>query len=148
MRMWENIVTVPDLMGICKFPYSYYAETIERTLDKILKVVPGLYSAATGLPMDGDSLIHIAERVNNVERAHNARLGLSAADDKMPPRWTQDPMPEGPAKGKVFDILDGMKEAWYTVHGWDTQTGQPTRAKLEELALTDIADDLSQRQII
>jgi aldehyde:ferredoxin oxidoreductase len=148
LHMWENIVTIPDLMGICKFPYSYYSETVERTLNKVLQVVPGLYSAATGVKITGDELLHIAERVTNVERAHNARLGLTSADDSMPPRWTQDPMPEGPAKGKVYDILDGMKEAWYTVHGWDKATGLPTREKLQALGLADIADDLTRRGII
>lgn len=144
LHMWENIVAIPDLMGICKFPYSYYSETVERTLNKVLQIVPGLYSAATGVALTGEELLHIAERVTNVERAHNARLGLTSADDSMPPRWTQDPMPEGPAKGKVYDILEGMKAAWYTVHGWDTATGLPTREKLKALGLADIADDLAK----
>lgn len=142
---WENIVTIPDLMGVCKFPYSYYAETVELTLRKMLEVVPALYSAATGLRVSGDDLLRAAERVNNVERAHNARLGLTSAEDTLPPRFTEDPMPEGPAKGRVYDILDDMKQAWYAAHGWDTQTGRPTRGKLEELGLADIALDLEER---
>lgn len=148
LQKWENIVTLPDLMGVCKFPYSYYAETVEHTLKKMLEVVPGLYSAATGVAVSGDDLLRAAERVNNVERAHNARLGLTSADDSLPPRFTEDPMPEGPARGRVFDILDGMKEAWYTVHGWDKETGRPTRDKLEALGLPDVADDLEQRGVL
>lgn len=145
LKMWENIVTVPDLMGICKFPYSYYAETVDLTLKKMLRVVPDLYSAATGVAITGDDLLRVAERVNNVERVHNCRLGLTPADDTLPPRFTEDPMPEGPAKGRVYDILDGMREAWYVVHGWDKETGQPTHGKLEELGLDDMADDLGRR---
>ena len=147
LKHWEEIVTIPDLMGLCKFPYSYYAESVERTLHKMLEVVPGLYSAATGLKVTGDDLLLAAERVNNVERAHNCRLGLTAAHDTMPPRFTEDPMPEGPAKGNRFDILEPMKEAWYTVHGWNKETGIPTRERLESLGLKDIADDLERRGI-
>jgi aldehyde:ferredoxin oxidoreductase len=144
LHFWENIVTIPDMMGLCKFPYSYYAETVDRTLTKMLKVVPGLYQAATGIEVTGDDLLQAAERVINVERAHNARLGLTAADDTMPPRFTEDPMHLGPADGKVYDILEPMKEAWYQVHGWTTG-GLPAREKLAELDLTDIADDLEYR---
>jgi aldehyde:ferredoxin oxidoreductase len=141
LHLWENIVTLPDMMGLCKFPYSYYAETVERTLNKMLEIVPGLYSAATGWEVSGDELLRAAERVINVERAHNARLGLTAADDNMPPRFTEDPMQKGPAEGAVYDIVEPMKEAWYQIHGW-TEAGLPRREKLEEFDLGDIADDL------
>ncbi|GAB4410913.1 MAG: aldehyde ferredoxin oxidoreductase family protein [Anaerolineales bacterium] len=148
LKLWESIVTIPDLMGVCKFPYSYYAETPDLTLRKMLDIVPGLYSAATGLETTGDDLLRIAERVANLERAHNARLGLGAKDDTLPPRFTEDVMPEGPAKGRVYDILDDLKPAWYRAHGWDVETGLPTRATLESLGLADIADDLEQRGVL
>jgi len=147
LKLWEGIVTIPDLMGLCKFPYSYYAETVERTLHKMLDIVPGLYSAATGIEVTGDDLLLVARRVANVERAHNCRLGLRAKDDTMPPRFLEDPLPEGPNKGKVYDILDSMKEAWYTVHGWDVETGIPKRETLESLGLEDIADDLEKHGV-
>jgi len=148
LKLWESIVTIPDLMGVCKFPYSYYAETPDLTLRKMLTIVPGLYSAATGLEVTGDDLLRVAERVANVERAHNARLGVGAKDDTLPPRFTEDPMPEGPAQGRVYDILDALKPAWYRAHGWDVETGLPTRATLESLGLADIADDLERRGVL
>jgi len=143
---WEQIVTIPDMMGLCKFPYSYYAETVERTLKKMLEIVPALYSAATGWEVGGDELLRVAERIANVERAHNARLGLTAADDTMPPRFTDDPVHKGPSEGKRYAILDSMKEAWYQVHGW-TVAGIPRRETLEACELKDIADDLQRRGI-
>ncbi len=147
MMFWENIVTIPDMMGLCKFPYSYYAETVELTISKVLETIPALYSAATGHKITGDDLMLAAERLNNLERAHNVRLGKTAKHDTLPPRFTEDPMPEGPAQGKVHDILEPLKEAWYKVHDWQPN-GIPRREKLEALGLADVADDLSQRQII
>jgi aldehyde:ferredoxin oxidoreductase len=147
MQFWENIVTLPDLMGLCKFPYSYYAETVAVTLKKMLDILPGLYSAATGIRVTGDDLLRVAERVNNVERAHNVRLGQTAKDDTLPPRFTQDPMPSGRAKGAVHDILEPLKVCWYQVHGWDERTGRPRRDGLEALGLKDIADDLERNGI-
>jgi aldehyde:ferredoxin oxidoreductase len=147
LQKWENIVTIPDLMGTCKFPYSYYAETIERTIYKMLEILPAIYSAATGIEVTGEDLLHVGERVTNLERAYNARLGLTREHDTLPPRWTEDPLPSGPKAGAVYDILEPMKDAWYQVHGWDTETGRPRYNKLVELGLADIAHDLERHGI-
>ena len=146
LHFWEKIVTIPDLMGICKFPYSYYAETVDLTLKKMLETVPALYTAATGLEITGEELLESAERVVNLERAHNARLGLTADDDTMPPRFTEDPLEKGPAEGRTYDILEPMKTAWYEVHEWSVR-GIPTREKLEVLDLGDVADDLERHDV-
>jgi aldehyde:ferredoxin oxidoreductase len=138
---WESIITLPDLMGVCKFPYTYYTETIDRTLTKMLEIIPDLYASATGFDIDKEELLAAATRVNHLERAYNARLGLTAKDDILPPRFTEDPMPEGPAKGKVYDILESMRGAWYQQHGWDEE-GIPTRETLLAYQLGDVAEDL------
>ena len=147
LRFWQGVVAVPDLMGVCKFAYTYYTETPDIALHRTLDILPALYTAATGFALTGDELLETAVRVVNVERAHNCRLGLTAADDTLPPRFTEDPMPAGPAKGKVYDILEPMKKAWYTVQGWNPETGIPRRERLEELGLGDIAADLEQHGI-
>jgi aldehyde:ferredoxin oxidoreductase len=147
LRYWQGVVAVPDLMGLCKFAYTYYTENPDIALHRTLEIVPELYTAATGFELTKEQLLETSVRVTNVERAHNCRLGLTAADDTLPPRFTQDPIPEGPSKGKVYDILEPMKEAWYTVQGWDTETGIPRQETLEKLGLADIASDLRQHDI-
>lgn len=146
LRYWQNIVALPDLMGTCKFIYTYYCESVDTTLRKNLEITPALYNAATGFDVTADDLIEVAMRTTNIERAHNNRLGLRAKDDKLPPRFTEDPMPEGPSKGKVYDILEPMREAWYQVQEWSPD-GVPTRKRLEELDLADIADDLESHGV-
>jgi aldehyde:ferredoxin oxidoreductase len=147
LHNWESVITLPDLMGICKFPYTYYTDTTDITLIKMLEIIPQLYQAATGFETDKEELLDAAMRVNHLERAYNARLGLRAKDDILPPRFTEDPMPEGPSKGKVFDILEPIRAAWYQQHGWDEE-GIPTRATLADYGLEDIADDLEQHNIV
>jgi aldehyde:ferredoxin oxidoreductase len=134
-------------MGVCKFAYTYYTETIERTLHKVLTLLPGLFSAALGIEVNGEDLIEAGVMVTNIERAHNVRLGLTAKDDILPPRFTQDPMPAGPKAGQVYDILEPFKRAWYIASGWDPDTGIPLRRTLENLDLADIADDLEKHGI-
>jgi len=146
LHSWESVITLPDLMGICKFPYTYYTDTVEITLTKMLEVIPDLYKAATGFDVDKEELMDAAMRVNHLERAYNARLGLRAKDDILPPRFTEDPMPEGPSKGKVFDILELIRAAWYVQHGWD-EDGVPTRATLSDYGLDDVAADLERHGV-
>ena len=38
--------------------------------------------------------------------------------------------------------FEQMKDEYYTLRGWDKTTGVPTREKLEELGLKDIADQV------
>lgn len=45
---------------------------------------------------------------------------------------------------KKFDDLMGM---YYQLKGWD-QDGLPTRWKLEELDIKDVADDLEERGLL
>jgi aldehyde:ferredoxin oxidoreductase len=146
LHNWESVITLPDLMGVCKFPYTYYNDTTDKTLIKMLEIIPALYGAATGFEVDKEELMDAAMRVNNLERAYNARLGLTAKDDILPPRFTQDPMPEGPAKGKVYDMLEPIREAWYKQHGWDAE-GVPTHATLADYGLEDVAEDLVRNGI-
>ena len=144
LRYWESIIAIPDLMGICKFAYTYYTETVEKTLYRTLKIVPQLYTAVTGYDLTDEDLLEAGSRVTNIERAHTSRLGLTAADDTLPPRFTEDVMPEGPAKGKIYDILESFKRVWYETQGWNIETGVPRRKCLEDLGLKDIADDLEK----
>jgi aldehyde:ferredoxin oxidoreductase len=146
MRKWENLVTIPDLIGTCKFAYVYFADSVEKTIKKLTEIVPALYTAGTGIKMTSDDLLLIAERVNNLERAYNSRLGLTAEHDTLPPRFTQDALPAGPSRGAVYDILEPMKKAWYKNHQWD-ENGIPRRCKLEQLNMKDIADDLQKHGI-
>jgi aldehyde:ferredoxin oxidoreductase len=108
--------------------------------------MPVLYQSATGFEVDKEDLMEAAMRINQLERAYNSRLGLTARDDILPPRFTEDPMPEGPAKGKVYDILDEIRVVWYRQHGWD-ENGIPTRATLASYDLEDVAADLEMNDI-
>ena len=56
----------------------------------------------------------------------------------------KEPLPDGPAQGQVVD-LEFMLNEYYELRGWDKKTGFPTRRKLSELDLTEVADDLERR---
>jgi aldehyde:ferredoxin oxidoreductase len=58
----------------------------------------------------------------------------------------EEPIKTGPSKGMVIsqEMLDYMLDQYYDFRGWDRETGIPTRERLLELDLKDIADDMEK----
>ncbi|MEM2961293.1 MAG: aldehyde ferredoxin oxidoreductase C-terminal domain-containing protein, partial [Candidatus Bathyarchaeia archaeon] len=73
------------------------------------------------------------DRVWTLERAFNAREGFGRKDDLLPRRILTEPLPDGPAKGKVHP-LDKMMDVYYEVRGYDKE-GHPTPKKMSALGL-------------
>lgn len=99
-----------------------------------------LLNAALDLDWTMEDLMKSGERAWNLKRAINIRMGLTAANDKLP-KALLEPYHEGGAKGFAPD-LKGMLAAYYEARGWDLETGKPSKQKLLELGLQDIAKDL------
>lgn len=101
-----------------------------------------LMEAITGLSFTADEVQRVGERLNNLAKAFNMREGFTRADDTFPERLMTEPLKDGGSKGQLIskDDLKKMLDEYYTERGWDTQTGVPTRAKLEELGLGEVAD--------
>ena len=99
-----------------------------------------LVNAACGLDWSVDDLMKFGERSWNIKRAINNRMGLTSKNDTLP-KALLTPLPDGGSEGFVPDIV-GMLDAYYEVRGWDKETGRPTRGKLAELGMDDVADDL------
>ncbi|MBM3956519.1 MAG: aldehyde ferredoxin oxidoreductase, partial [Gemmatimonadetes bacterium] len=100
-------------------------------------------NAVTGWSHDPAHYLRIGERIQNLRQAFNFKHGLVPGHDfRLPPRALgEPPLDSGPMKGltlphgRLFeDYLKGL--------GWDPETGRPTRAKLEELGLQDVAREI------
>lgn len=124
----EDALTTFDALGACKFMgMALMAE----------EVVP-IISHATGWDIDVDEFRKAGERIYNLARVFNVREGASRADDTLPARLLEEPLPEGPAEGLVVD-LEPLLDAYYEFRGWDRATGKPTAEKLKELDLDYLA---------
>jgi len=142
VAFFEHLNTVIDCIGLCKNDtWSQSAECPG------LREFADMLTTATGENFTAERLVEIGERVYNVERAYNAREGLTRADDTHQDKFFTDPID---TKIKVLDrrIFEKLKDEYYTIRKWDVKTGHPTRAKLEELGLKYIADDLRDRKVI
>jgi len=109
------------------------------TFGKLVETV----SAVTGWEMSLWELMKVGERAFNMGRAYNAKAGSNANDDVLPPRMFE-PLSSGTFKGHRLgktEFEESVKKV-YQMANWD-ENGVPTRAKLEELDLGWIADELN-----
>jgi aldehyde:ferredoxin oxidoreductase len=76
-------------------------------------------------------------------RAFNMREGLTRDDDKLPMRMQQYHV-SGQVNEEPVDPeeLEEAKETFYGMMGWDTATGKPTLAKLQELDIAWVYDQI------
>ena len=89
---------------------------------------------ATGAAYTPETLLEAGERVFNLERLFLLAAGFTAADDTLPRRMLQEPLPEGPAKGSVTHLGEMLPE-YYRLRGWDEQ-GIPRPETLAGLRLS------------
>jgi len=139
---FENLNAVIDSLGLCKNDtWSQSAECPG------LKEFAEMMSTATGRKFTPMEVLRAGERIYNVERAYNAREGLTRKDDGFPDKFFAEPI-ETKIRVLNRETFEGLKDEYYKLRGWEVETGHPTRAKLEELGLKYIADDLKSRGII
>ncbi|MDI6819853.1 MAG: aldehyde ferredoxin oxidoreductase family protein [Candidatus Hodarchaeaceae archaeon] len=94
-----------------------------------------LLTAATGIEFTDEDIMTVGERIWNLERLYNIREGLGAKDDVLPKRLAEEPMPEGPSRGRR-SMVASMLPSYYASRGWDS-SGVPTEEKLRQLGLLE-----------
>jgi aldehyde:ferredoxin oxidoreductase len=102
-------------------------------------IVTKAFEAVTGRRVSHWDLLKSGERIWNVKRVFNLRFGVTEKDDTLPGRFLDEPLIEGPAAGKTPPLQE-MVEEYYLLRGW--KEGKPTRAKLRELGMPEIAKDI------
>lgn len=102
-----------------------------------------MVNAATGWDVDKHDLQLCGERIVNVERCFNVREGIRRADDRLPKRFTDEPMEcEGRETEGNTVHLEYMLEQYYRERGWDPKTSIPTPERLRRLSLTAEEKDM------
>ena len=119
----QNIGAAIDSLVACRFinlavSEEYYAR---------------LLTAVTGLKYLPQDLHRIGERIWNLERLYNLKAGFTAADDTLPARLLEEPVPAGPCRGRTVDLEPMLKE-YYRFRGWDA-SGVPGAQKIAQLGL-------------
>jgi len=99
----------------------------------------------TGLDIDTPYIDRAGERIRNVDRALHIRNYNRSKEIDTTGEWYYE-YPEK-SDGSTLDreMFNALLESYYRNRGWNATTGHPTRAKLEELDLRDVADSIESR---
>jgi len=104
----QDYMSLYNALGLCKFigraniPPSWLAQWL---------------GYAVGWDITGSELMEIGRRLFNLKRSLNRRMGITRADDTLPPRLLKEPRPSGGAAG-VLPNLDWMLKEYYEIRGW------------------------------
>ena len=135
----EDFEAVLDSLIWCKFLrkafQDFYAESAQ------------VYTMVTGWAMTAEELRRCGERITNLKKLFNLREGWTRADDTLPPRTLEEPLPTGVAAGVGLtrQELDYMIDGYYQARSW-TVEGLIPAEKLAELGLQELAGDVALPQ--
>ena len=125
-----NLNNAANAAGICMFGY----------LAMDANAVHDFLNLVTGSNYTMDDVLKIGERIGNLRQAFNIREGVTTKDFKVPDRILgRPPLPDGPTAGNEVD-LDVMRKDYFQAMDWDTESGKPSKTKLLEMGLTNVAE--------
>ncbi|WZL71633.1 aldehyde ferredoxin oxidoreductase family protein [Clostridiaceae bacterium 35-E11] len=123
----QDLMNLFDALGMCKF-IMLGQITHENMKDWI--------NAATGWELSAQDVKIIGERLFNLKRMYNVKLGISRKDDTIPPRLLIHGKETG-AAARVIPHFPKILYDFYEYRGWNLE-GIPTNSKLEALGLNAI----------
>ena len=100
-------------------------------------IIRDLLASATGWDIGLGELALMGERIFNLKRIFDLKMGIGPQDDRLPAILLR-PLPDGGAAGKAPD-LEALMAEYYAVRGWDPETGWPKPEKLAQLGLEGLA---------
>jgi len=129
IRSTEDIASVLNCLGVCVFDFNQRLG---------MKAWADVYSAATGIQIDGEGLLKAAARGLDLKKAFNVREGASRKDDTVPERFLREPIR---FQGEMRPPLDGqyldrLVTDYYSARGWDPQEGTLSPERIAELGLS------------
>ena len=129
VKHFEDSFALMDSSGVCVFVGIRYMFNKDRMI--LPQTLANMMNLSTGAGYTAEEALRAADRVYTLERMFLLKAG--STEDTLPHRMLHEPLPDGPAKGKVVE-LDKMLPEFYKLRGWD-EKGWPTKEKLADLGL-------------
>jgi aldehyde:ferredoxin oxidoreductase len=126
-RDFQDYISLYNPLGVCKFIAR--AGVGPSHLTSWIRL-------ALGWDIGKEELLLVGERLFNLKRLVNLRLGTTAKDDTLPLRLLTHARPSGKAAG-VLPNLGAMLKEYYALRGWAPE-GIPGEARLAALGLSDL----------
>ena len=150
-------------MGMCDWVWPYLVSYASPDGDKTgatPEYEPRMYKAVTGKDITYEESLEAGHRAVTLDRSIWYLQGRSREQETFPnyvfdlPTDAPYPLPVYKDGAWSFDLnlgrtldrdrFEDVKTRFYTLEGWDPETGCPTRETLESCGLGDVADALDQ----
>ncbi|MDA8125968.1 MAG: aldehyde ferredoxin oxidoreductase family protein [Deltaproteobacteria bacterium] len=126
MKIQDAICLISALV-VCQTSYQKFGVSLTTDLQWL--------NAITGWEMSHAEFLLAGERMFNLKRLINLRLGYTAKDDILPPRALEKLADLSDDEQRVPDSIQDRLQEYYALRGWD-QDGAPAPEKLAALQLT------------
>jgi len=134
----QRMYSAMDSLNLCQFVFGPAWQLFgPADMVELVRAVTGWEDVSI------DELLMVGERRVNMMRAFNAREGFDRQNDVVPAKLFK-PLKGGVSDGWKLDRdeVESALDKYIEICGWDVKTGNPTRAKLDELDLGWVADQL------
>lgn len=125
----EDRAALLDSLILCKF--------LRGSLPNLFADAADMLQRVTGWSVTADELRVTARRIVAAKKLFNMRSGWTPAEDTLPARMLESPLPEDPAARLDRDRLQAMIEVYHAERGW-TQDGYLPAPLLQSLDLVDL----------
>jgi aldehyde:ferredoxin oxidoreductase len=124
-KTMQDYMVIFNALGLCKFLNRGHVIPAD---------IAEWVSKVTGWDFDEKEMMKAGERIFNLKRKINGKLGISRKDDTLPPRLLVHDRKEGAAAGSL-PHLGKMLFEYYNLRGWSPE-GIPLPETLDRLGLT------------
>jgi len=124
VKTMQDYVTMFNSIKMCRFLLRVSPSQVVEWLNLV-----------TGFGHDVQSFLLAGERITNLKRLCNLRLGFGRSEDTLPDRFIKDKRGTGGA-AEYLPNVDDMVSRYYEERKWD-DGGIPLPSKMEELGLQE-----------
>jgi aldehyde:ferredoxin oxidoreductase len=139
VRQDEARTAMADVSGVCSWMSGFIGLPVDAD------TVAQFLSMGLGKTITADDVAMAGLRMHHLERAFEAKMGLTRDDDQVSEGYYHRPKPtvkDHRQLGITKAELEAMKDDYYRIMGLDVKTGMPSREGLEKLCMRDVADKL------
>ena len=137
IKIIDKYLDNEDMAEVCSLIMDYRALYSSMIMCSFCNPLPShnaeLIQNTIGIKFGLEEVKLYGERIANIKRLFNIKMGLTPKDDRLPKILTR-PFNSGGSAGRTPDFAK-LKKLFYKFRDWEISTGKPSKNKLKQLGL-------------